>query len=116
MFFIIKGDRTILYAHDTGFFYDEVFDYIEKERLYFDFISLDCTNVDIPISDEGSHMGIENIERLTKRLTDIHAIDDKTIKYINHFSHNANPLHHLLEKRVETLNFGVAYDGLQTTL
>lgn len=116
LFFIIKGDKTILYAHDTGFFYDEVFDYIKKEHLYFDFISLDCTNVDIPISDEGTHMGIENIERLTEKLTDISAIDDKTVKYINHFSHNANPLHHLLEKRVENLNFNVSHDGLQICL
>ncbi|MBQ8893529.1 MAG: hypothetical protein IJ043_03875 [Clostridia bacterium] len=116
LFFIIKGDKTILYAHDTGFFYDEVFDYVEKEHLYFDLISLDCTNIDLSISDEGGHMGLENIARLTQKLTGISAIDDKTVRYINHFSHNANPIHHLLEKRVESMNLNVAYNGLQIDL
>ncbi len=58
LFYIIRAEKTILYAHDTGYFYDEVLDYIEKEQLYFDFISLDCTNVDIAISDTGSHMDL----------------------------------------------------------
>lgn len=113
LFFIIKGDKTILYAHDTGFFYDEVFDYLAKEKIRFDFISLDCTNVDIPISDDGGHMGIPNIQRLITKLMAMQVIDDRTIQYINHFSHNANPNHDVLEKRVKDLNLSVAYDGLQ---
>ena len=59
MFYIIKqGEKTLLYAHDTGYFYDEVFEYIKDKGIVFDLASLDCTNIDIPISDEGSHMGI----------------------------------------------------------
>lgn len=114
--YIIKGDKTILYAHDTGFLYDEVLDYIEKEKIYFDMISLDCTHVNLPVSDSGGHMGIENNERLVKKLVDIAAVDENTIKYINHFSHNGNPLHHLLEKQVESMDFKVAYDGLQVLI
>jgi len=116
VFYIIKGEKTILYAHDTGYFFDEVLAYMEKESLYFDFISLDCTNVDIPIKDTGSHMGLENIGRLLEKLTQIRAIDDTTVKYINHFSHNANPIHHVLEERVKDMDLQVAYDGLQVQL
>jgi len=59
LFYIIKqGEKTLLYAHDTGYFYDEVFEYIKDKGIVFDLASLDCTNIDIPISDEGSHMGI----------------------------------------------------------
>lgn len=112
LFYIIKGDKTILYAHDTGYFYDEVFDYIRDNGCIFDLISLDCTNVDIPISDEGTHMGLENIVRLVERLESFGAVTGKTQKYINHFSHNAAPIHHKLEKRVSELGFEVSYDGL----
>lgn len=116
LIYVIRGEKTVLYAHDTGYLYDEVLDYIEKEQLYFDLISLDCTNVDIPIADTGSHMGIPNIEKLLVKLTEIRAIDGKTVKYINHFSHNANPIHSVLEDRVKDMNLLVSYDSLQVNL
>ncbi len=113
MFFVISGEKTVLYAHDTGYFFEEVFDYIEKEKLHFDLVSLDCTNVDIPISDEGTHMGIPNNERVLDRLEKIGAVNENTVKVINHFSHNATPLHELLEKRVEGKDLMVSFDGLE---
>ena len=112
LFYIIEGEKTMLYAHDTGYFYDEVFDFIEKRGFKFDFATFDCTNVDIKISDEGGHMGIANIERVISRLESIGAIDGDTVKVINHFSHNAAPLHHLLEARVEGKGWLVSYDGM----
>ena len=111
--YVIKGDRTVLYAHDTGYFYEEVFEYIEKNNFVFDLVSLDCTNVDIPISDTEGHMGFANIERVLDRLLAMGAITESTIKYVNHFSHNANPLHHLLEERAKNYGCAVAYDGCQ---
>ena len=114
IYIVQATDATLLYAHDTGYFYEEVLDYIEKEKLYFDCISFDCTNVALPSSDKGGHMGIENIVRLNKRLETIGASDAKTIKVINHFSHNGNPLHHLLEEKVRDYGWLVAYDGMKT--
>lgn len=111
VFYVIKGDKTILYAHDTGYFFEEVFDFIKSEKLYFDFISLDCTNVDIPIPDSGTHMGLPNIDSLMKRLSELSAVDEKTVKYINHFSHNAEPLQHVLEEKVSKKGFKVSFDG-----
>ena len=113
--YVIQGkDATLLYAHDTGFFYEEVLDYIEKEKLYFDCISFDCTNVFLSFSDKGGHMGIDNIQRLNARLEAIGASDEKTVKIINHFSHNGNPIHHILEEAVREYGWLVAYDGMQT--
>ena len=111
LIYIIKGEKTILYAHDTGYFYDEVFDYIGKSGLTFDMATFDCTNVDIPIDDNGTHMGFANIERVIKRLCDLGAITDKTVKYVNHFSHNGNPIHDILEDRAKTYGLNVSYDG-----
>lgn len=111
--YLIQGEKTLLYAHDTGYFYDEVFDYLENNQIHLDMISLDCTNVDLPISNTQTHMGVPNVLDAVQRLTAIGAVDDHTVKFINHFSHNANPLHHALEQRVTPLGYRVSYDGLQ---
>ena len=111
-FYVIEGEKTILYAHDTGYFYEEVFDFIQQKGFRFDLVSMDCTNVDIPIDDEGTHMGIDNIQRVLKRLEDMGAVNNATVKVINHFSHNGNPLQHVLEARVADLGYVVSYDGM----
>ena len=110
--YLIRGEKALLYAHDTGFFFDEVFEYLEKEKVVLDFISLDCTNVDIPISESGTHMDFENIGKVLEKLTDLGVINEKTVKVVNHFSHNGNPLHHLLEERAAKYGCIVSYDGL----
>lgn len=112
LFYIIERDKRLLYAHDTGYFYEEIFEFLAKREMFFDLVSLDCTNVDIPVSDEGHHMGIDNIERLCARLWEIGAIDHRTTVVINHFSHNANPLQHVLEERVADKGWLVSYDGM----
>ena len=94
------------------YFYPEVFDFIAERGFKFDLATFDCTNVDITISDEGSHMGIDNIERVIARLCEIGAIGESTVKIINHFSHNANPLYHVLEERVADKGWLVSYDGM----
>lgn len=114
LIYIIKeGDKAMLYAHDTGYFYEEVFDYIKNEGLVFDLVSLDCTNIDIPVDDDGSHMGLPNIKRAITRLKEIGAINSSTKKIINHFSHNANPIQHILEEKTKEDGYIVAYDGLE---
>ena len=114
--YIIKGDKTILYAHDTGIFYEEVYEYIEKSKIYFDFISLDCTNVTLEWPDETSHMGFCQIVRLINRLKDIKAIDENTIKYVNHFSHNGNALQDYIESVAKEYGLKVAFDGEEVEL
>jgi len=115
-FYIIQGEKTILYGHDTGYFYEEVFEFLEKKGFRFDMVTLDCTNVDIPIPDTGGHMGFPNIQRVLQRLTELGAISDRTVKYVNHYSHNANPLQQLLETRAAEFGCLAAYDGCQVEL
>jgi len=112
LIYLIQSDKTLLYAHDTGFFYDEIFDYCKKNNIVFDMVSFDCTNVDIKISDTSTHMGIDNIQRAIEVFRKIGSITKDTTLYINHFSHNANPLHHVLEERVKGTELRVSYDGL----
>ncbi len=110
--YIIEHEgKTLLYAHDTGYFFDEVFDYIEKNKFRFDMVSLDCTNVDIPVPDTGSHMGFPNIARVLERLTSIGAVGESTVKYVNHFSHNGNPLHGIMCEKAAHYGCLASYDG-----
>ncbi len=112
LFYIIKGDKTLLYAHDTGYFYDEVFSFIEQNGIVFDMISLDCTNIEIPTTDEtGHHMGLPNNARVIERLEKIGAVTKSTVKYVNHFSHNGNPLHEPLVEKAKKIGCSVSYDG-----
>lgn len=110
-FYIIEGEKTVLYAHDTGYFFDSVFDFIKEKGISFDLVTMDCTNIDIPIPDTGGHMGLPNIRRCLERLNEIGAVDENTIKVINHFSHNGNPLQEVLEEKVKADGYLVAFDG-----
>ena len=56
-------------------------------------------------------MGIENIERVLENLKLYGVVDYETKVYINHFSHNGNPLHHILEERVKNMDITVSFDG-----
>lgn len=113
LFYIIESDKTILYAHDTGYFYEEVFDFIKTKNFKFDLISMDCNYTDIcPTTEEGRHMDIDNVEKVIERLEKMGTVTDNTKKYINHFSHNSAPLHHRLEKAVNNFGYQVAHDGL----
>lgn len=116
IYIIGDGEKTLLYAHDTGYFYDEVFEYFKENKCVFDLVSLDCTNVDIPITDGGSHMGLDNIGRVISRMEKIGAVNGGTKRVINHFSHNAEPIHHKLEERVKKLGYIVSYDGMSVEL
>ncbi len=109
--YIIEGEKTILYAHDTGYFYDEVLNFIKNNNYKFDLATFDCCSVDIPTSDEECHMGLANIFRLIETLKSFGAVNTNTIKVVNHFSHNGNPLQSVLEERVKDNGFLVAFDG-----
>lgn len=117
LIYIIKNaEKTVLYAHDTGYLYEENFEYIKNNNMVFDMVSFDCTNVLLAVPDTGSHMGIENISRVIDRLKSIGAITDDTKKYINHFSHNANPLHDELINIAKEIDCCVSYDGLSVSI
>lgn len=116
IYHIEKDGKTILYAHDTGFFFDSALDWMKENKVRYDLVSFDCTNGEIPIIDESVHMGFDNIERLKDKMQKMGFIDQNSILYVNHFSHNANPLHEELCKKAEKLGLNVAFDGEQVEI
>lgn len=111
IYIISDGERTMLYAHDTGYFYDEVFDYIKGKGIRFDLATFDCTNAHLPSSLEGSHMGFDSIALVIDRLRALGAIDGSSKLFVNHFSHNGNPLHSDMEASAARIGCSVSYDG-----
>lgn len=109
--YVIEGDKTLLYAHDTGYPTEEVLAFIRARGFVFDMVSLDCTNVDIPSGDKGHHMDLLHVGRLLGALDAMGATTERTVRYVNHFSHNGNPLHEHLTERAETVGCRVSYDG-----
>ena len=110
-YIIEKGGKCVYYAHDTGYPFEDVFAFIEKEGFVFDLVSMDCTCGDMKISDESSHMGIANNRRMVERLRTIGAITPETVCVINHFSHNCDPLQERLEALVAKDGWRVSFDG-----
>ncbi len=113
MYMIEKDGKAMLYAHDTGLFFEEVYDYFKEKKIYFDFVTLDCCET-LGFSDWPYHMTVEGCETTRERLKANGHADDKTIFYLNHFSHNATPIiYDELSAAIAGSGFGISYDGLE---
>jgi len=112
IYLIEKDNKKMLYAHDTGYFHEGVINYLKDNSVSLDFVSFDCTCVLLEVPDNSTHMGLSNIKRLKEELSNLNIINKNTKLYINHFSHNVNPLHERLEKLGIEYGVNVSYDGL----
>jgi phosphoribosyl 1,2-cyclic phosphate phosphodiesterase len=104
--------KSFLYAHDSGFFLNETWDYISN--IYFDLVSLDCCFGNI--EGGGGHMGISDNVRVKDKLIAMKSANKSTKFIINHFSHNCGSLHSELEAVANPLDLIVAYDGMLLNL
>lgn len=112
---ISDGEKRILYGHDTGYFLDETWAYIEKEKPYFDLVSLDCT-MGIASSGGHHHMNVDDCVKVKERLTEAGCADEKTIFVLNHFSHNGHVSYDELVPEAGQKGFLVSYDGMEIQL
>lgn len=113
VYLIEKDGKALLYLHDTGYLFEEVFEYLLKNGIHPDMVSLDCTYG--PISayggDRDGHMGIPQNRKVKDRLIADGVCSDQTIFVINHFSHNGSALYDELCEEVRKDGFLVAFDG-----
>lgn len=111
IYIIQKDGKSILWAHDTGYFLPETWEYIEKSGIVFDFVSLDCTSI---LNDNayGNHMGLKACGDVKERLLKTNA-DDKTVFIVNHFSHNGGLCYDELVPVAGEMGFEVSFDGIE---
>ena len=113
VFYIIEhGDKALLYANDTGYFLDETWEYLAKYNRKLDFVSLDCTGMMLENYRHG-HMGLSVNAEVVERLREMGLCDDKTVVYVNHFSHNGKATHEELVGHAAKYGFGVTFDGCE---
>ena len=112
IYIIEKGEKSLLYAHDTGIFPDSTWDYLEKYNKKFELISLDCTGM-AQKNLRRSHLCLNTDKEVYDRLTEIGVCDKNTIVYVNHFSHNGMLTHKELVVEAEKYGFLVTYDSLE---
>ena len=114
-FYMIEGEKTLLYAHDTHFFSDDVWEYFERVKPKFGLVSLDCTNACLPLTYVG-HMGLEENVKVKERMLSMGIADENTIFVCNHFSHNGtNVVYDDFVPIAAREGFIVSYDGLSVT-
>lgn len=112
IYVIEQEGKVILYGNDTGIPSDGVFEFIKSEKIRFDLVSLDCT-FGFRYVSAGGHLCLDGVSRVRNRLYEIGAMDDRSLLYITHFSHNGRPIQSDLEAAAKEFGGKVAYDGLE---
>lgn len=112
IYLIEKDGKTVLYAHDSGDFPADTWEFLHAYKGKLDFVSFDCTHGDERSGWYG-HMGIENCIDAKNILCEAGLCHDKTKFVLNHFSHNgANCLYEEFSERAKKDGFVVSYDGM----
>lgn len=109
IYLIKKGDKTILYAHDTGFLSDDALKYLSGKQI--DLVTMDCTLI---VENDGqNHMGLYDTVEFKNRLIKAGAVKPDTTYIINHFSHNGQLIYDELEPKAKELGLITTYDGFE---
>lgn len=117
LFYLISdGEKSVLYAHDTNYFSEEVWTYFERERPQLQLVSLDCTNACRPMNYVG-HMSFTENLRVRDRLCALGCTDTDTLFIANHFSHNGlSVFYDDFVSVAAREGFLVSHDGMTVTL
>ena len=112
--YIIQHEgKSILYGHDTGYYFDEVWQYLAEQKIHLDLVSMDCTEACKKI-DYDAHGSLGRDMTIRDRLLEIGAADESTVFCLNHFSHNGkNVLYEEFAPIAAAEGFQVSYDGME---
>lgn len=108
IYLISKDGKTLLYAHDTGWFPEKTWESLKGKKV--DFLSIDGTSG--KLDGFHSHLGIKQAGELVVKMKEMEILRDDSIVFANHFSHNGALNHEELEKLGKPWGLGIAYDGL----
>lgn len=113
VYIIEKENKSLLYAHDTGIFPAETWDYLDTLEICFDLFSMDCNDGASEITYEG-HMCLSRNTELRDMLRQHNLVNENTKFVLNHFSHNGNnSVYEEFKIIAEGYGFLTSYDGLE---
>lgn len=108
-----RGDKKMLYAHDTGMFFDDVLNDLEKFGKL-NLISLDCTGALIENGEwKNGHLKLKTCHEQIEILKKLGVVDSDTVIVLNHFSHNGNATYDEMCAAAKKYGYVVSYDGLE---
>lgn len=110
IFLIEKGGKTLFYGNDTGVFSTEIDDYLAKNKKHVDLLSLDCTKGNQPFT-YAHHMSMAEGRTVADRFFEKGILDETSLLYYTHFSHNCMNVHDELEEIAKDYGFAITYDG-----
>ena len=114
IYLVREGDKTLLYATETGYFKRSVFDYFVKNGIKLDAMIVDST-YGLVCSSDKAHMNFFDNDELRKELMSLGIIDEKTQCYLTHIFHGAAKDLDLLEKAVPE-GYTLLRDGYTFTI
>jgi len=117
IYLIEKENKKILYAHDTHYLDESVWNYLEEHKPHLDLVSLDCTSANVPEMTYIGHMNLNDNIKVKNRLLEMGCADEKTIFICNHFSHNGDDVSYdTFRKLAEKHGLLTSYDGMEIEL
>jgi len=111
IYLIGDGKSNLLYAHDTGYFPEETWKYLESFRCRLSGVSLDCTG-GLGAQYRDGHMGTQACCEVKKRLFEIGIANEHTVFCLHHFSHNGKSTYDEIKGPAAEMGFDVSYDGM----
>ena len=112
LYVIEKEGRTLFYGNDTGIFSEDIDDYLVKQGVKINLLSLDCTNCD-KVYNYYAHMNMAEGRSIADRFKKKGLLADDVQLYYTHFSHNPGYIYDdLVEIARDKYGFNVTYDGL----
>ncbi|MED5019166.1 MBL fold metallo-hydrolase [Paenibacillus chibensis] len=108
LYYIEKDGKAILYGHDSGWFPEETWAWLEDKKL--DLAVLECTMGRIDYRK--SHMNIEAVLETKERFEANGMLKPDARIVVTHFSHNAQLSHTDLTDIFAPHGIQVAYDGM----
>ncbi|GIO34831.1 MULTISPECIES: MBL fold metallo-hydrolase [Paenibacillus] len=112
LYYIEKDGKTLLYGHDSGWFPEETWQWLQGKRL--DLAILECTVGQINYRQ--SHMNVDAVLETKQRFEEFGILKPDAQIVVTHFSHNGQLSHSDLVDIFTPHGIQVAYDGMNLEL
>ena len=112
IFVIERGEKCILWGHDTGLLLPEAAEWIKKSGIKFDLVSLDCT---LRRGEQitKSHMDLDWCIETAEMLRENGNANDNTKFILSHIGHLVDRTHDELTAEAAEYGMIVAFDGME---
>jgi phosphoribosyl 1,2-cyclic phosphate phosphodiesterase len=108
IYYIEKDGKKLLYGHDTGWFPEQTWAWLEGKKL--DLAILECTNGLLPFT--GGHLNVATVLEIRDLFIQKSILEPQSKVVVTHFSHNIGLLHDDLTSIFHPHGIDVAYDGM----